>query len=224
MTTQAQKIHLNAELWPAACRQQGWKPKDREKLYEIYARVLGEREPHMSKLAEGGRISACDFVSAPGRDDFGDVKKELQLLAGNDLLQADPIRRQRLWKIRSRLMPCYRVYRPDAALETILRDRFKRVRLVNGIDDLGSADLEKLIWTLEARVNVCRNDAGETHHQMCDKARVKPWRCPAKCERCAQVYRNNLSGKSAEAVAEYFSQVEPDPEYAPPVNSDQEAF
>lgn len=185
MTSQNQKIHLNAELWPDACKQQGWNPRDRDKLYDIYARVLGHLEPHKTKLAKGGRISACDFKSVGTRDDFGEVKKELLLLAGKDLLGDSPGRRRLLWIIEQRLTPCYRLYRPEAALDTILRERFGRRRGLNTIHDLADPDLEKLIFTLEGRVNDCRNEAGHSHHEMCAKAEVELWKpCPKDCWIC----------------------------------------
>lgn len=192
MTTQKQKIHLNAELWPAACKQQGWEARDRAKLYEIYARKLGHLEPHKTTLARGGRISACDFVSGSDRDDFGEVKKELLLLAGADLLESDPVRQRRLWIIEQRLMPCYRLYKADG-LETILRERFGRIRNVNTIHDLSNDNLEKLIFTLEARINTARNEAGDSHHEMCHNAGVETWKpCAKECYLCAPQAPDNL--------------------------------
>src|SRR5208282_1531236 len=93
MMTDEQRKALNGRYWPAACRQQGWTVSDRSRLYAIYAEVLGDRNPHKATLARGDRISGNDFISNDQRDDFGDVKRRLQLLAGKDLLQEDPVRR-----------------------------------------------------------------------------------------------------------------------------------
>jgi hypothetical protein len=185
MLTKNQRVHLMAELWPNACVFQGWNENDKERRYEFFARVLGSREPHKTTLARGGHISANDFIKTDQQDDFGDVKRELLLLAAADLRQESPVRRTRLWIIRRRLAPCLHIYKAGA-LDTILRERFKRARQVNGIEDLSDGDLEKLIWTLEARVNAARNEAGDSHHEMCLEARVKRWKlCPKDCEHCA---------------------------------------
>lgn len=185
MITRAQKIHLMAELWPNACAHQGWDEADKPKRYALFARILGQRDPHKATLAAGRDISCNHFVKTAERDDFGDVKNELLLLAGADLIQDSPTRRTFLWVIEQRLMPCYRVYKAEASLETILRERFGRVKGINTIHDLRDADLEKLIFTIEARVNVARAAAGDTHHGMADRAGVKPWRCARDCWQCA---------------------------------------
>ena len=186
MINRKQKIHLMADLWPAACSQQDWPIKDDARRYALFADVLGHWPEHAATLAAGGHISCNDFVKSRDRDDFGEVKARLLLLAAADLTQSDPVRRTRLWIIRERLMPCYRLYRPGPALTTILHERFKRVAGINDLEDLGSDDLQKIIFTLEARVHQARKSAGQTKHEMCQAAGVLCWSpAPVDCGECA---------------------------------------
>lgn len=205
MITKSQRITLMAELWPAACRQQGWDENDKTMRYAVFAEVLGDREPHKSNLAAGGHISANDFLSEGERDDFGAIKRHLLLLSGKDLLQADPVRRRLLWIVTDRLMPCYRVYKPGAALETILRERFSRIKGVNTIDDLSLTNVKKLIYTLTARVNTARKAAGDTPHEMCQAAEVQCWRPPpSKCPQCQEFIRQEVTAGEVPAENEPF--------------------
>ena len=100
MINAKQRIHLMAELWPGACAFQGWNRNDDQKRYDLFAKVLGDREPHKATLAN---ISCNDFLKTNQRDDFGEVKRELLVLSAADLRQESPVRRTRLWIIRRRL-------------------------------------------------------------------------------------------------------------------------
>ena len=62
MLTKNQRISLMAELWPNACAFQGWNEDDKERRYALFAKILGNREPHKTTLASGGHISANDFI------------------------------------------------------------------------------------------------------------------------------------------------------------------
>ena len=184
--TKAQRIYLMGTLWPDACQFQGWQVKDEARRYQVYAETLGYWADHAKTLEKGRPIRTADFVKGADRDDFGEIKRALLDLAGLKAKQRDdPARQTLLWVIAHRLMPCYALYRPGKALETILQERFKRISGWNTVADLEPADLKKLIYTLEARVHAAMSEAGETHHKMCRRAGVERWKpCPAGCVEC----------------------------------------
>jgi len=84
--TAAQRIHLMANLWPAACDAQGWAVGDRE----MRLQVLGE--------AVGRPVGSASDLD--GRSDFDKVVAHLNLLAKPDdfdaaMLDVDPAEQQR---------------------------------------------------------------------------------------------------------------------------------
>jgi hypothetical protein len=200
--TSQQRIYLMSTLWRNAARFQGWAESDEARRYWVYAQVLGHWPDHAKTLAKGKTIRTRDFVKSADRDDFGAVKRELLDLAGLKAKPGDdPVKRTKVWVIQQRLMPCYLLYRPGTALATILHDRFKRYAGLNSVEDLSPADLDNVIMTLEARVNVVRNEAGDSHHAMCARAGVQRWKpCGKDCPECRG--------------AEHAAEIEPEPEYA----------
>lgn len=185
MISKEQRIYLMADLWPSACKQQGWQRNDDARRYALFAEVLGHFPDHARTLADGGHISCNDFKKTRDRDDFGAVKARMLILAAADLRDEDPVKRTRLWIVNDRLIPCYRLYRPGAALAMILKERFKRIDGINGLEDLTLKQLEHLIFTLEARINSLRSDAGHSKHEMCQAANVDCWNPgPGSCKEC----------------------------------------
>jgi len=84
--TAAQRIHLMANLWPAACDAQGWAVGDRE----MRLQVLGE--------AVGRPVGSASDLDR--RSDFDKVVAHLNLLAKPDdfnaaMLDVDPAEQQR---------------------------------------------------------------------------------------------------------------------------------
>jgi hypothetical protein len=203
MINKEQRVYLMADLWPNACKQQGWDRNDNARRYALFAELLGHWPDHKRTLDGGGHISCNDFVKTRDRDDFGTVKARLLLLAAADLLEDDPVKRTRLWIVNYRLIPCYRLYRPGTALTTIMKERFKRVPGMKVLEDLTSEELEHLIFTLEARVNTLRNVAGHTKHEMCQAANVDCWNPgPDNCPKCNRETRDDKEIEKAMEIDE----------------------
>jgi hypothetical protein len=72
--TEPQQRWFNSQLWPRACRAQGWKPSDRARKLALVSQILG-REIQSTK--EIGATKEFDLVKA-----------ELQHLANPDSLAA----------------------------------------------------------------------------------------------------------------------------------------
>jgi hypothetical protein len=79
MMSQAQRVYFMADLWPKACKAQGWNKSDATKRYAMFAQVLGHIPRHAAKLARGEHISFNDFEQA----DFDAVKAHCGFLASN---------------------------------------------------------------------------------------------------------------------------------------------
>jgi hypothetical protein len=100
MTT-GQRVHLMAELWPAACRVQGWKVSDRTRRIDVLSRILGRPIQ-----------SASDITT---NADYDTVKRELLTLADHldrgamDTREEGRARRLRNF-IRQELTPCLGLY------------------------------------------------------------------------------------------------------------------
>lgn len=193
-----QRIYMMAEIWPEACEFQGWDRNDKEKRYEVFARVLGHKPRHADTLARGEHISFNDF----DQDDFGDVKKELLQLAGK-VPTHDPKKQNLLWVIRNRLRPCLAVYHPypDAYMRTVLKMRHKIFKGVETVDDLSAVEvrrpskknpgrmitdspLKQFLFTLSRCVDELRQKAGDSVHEMNQRAQVP---CRDDCRICHPV-------------------------------------
>lgn len=209
--TRAQHAHY-FELWANACAYQGWdrlSTKDREaKRKEIMADVFG------------GPKSAKDVNKDK---EFGAIKARFLMLAGNvqggveDGKAKFDNKRRLLWVIeqKKKLIALYQDH-PDEYLHTVLRERFKRFNGLNSIDDLSAertnekpSQLEQLIFTLSARINDMRNDAGHTIHEMNTLARVP---CAKTCKACEFIHREQVSG---ETFADATDEVAMEPDQTP---------
>lgn len=115
--TEAQRIHLMAELWPRACKAQGWRAGDRN----LRLRVLGE--------AVGRPLaSASDLNSTT---DFDAVKAHLGMLCDNIAATVETDnpeigRARRLRAVIRRQLADLRAYHdnPDALLAKLIQDKF----------------------------------------------------------------------------------------------------
>ncbi len=178
-------------LWRDACKAQGWTVKAgwntaqiEEQRYQMHREVLGVE-------------SSKDIDE---HDGFTKIKEYLLDKANriNNNAAIDNPRRTSLWKIRNELLPCLALYEDvDAYLKPILTTRFKLPPGCGSIEDLSvqprideageekASPMEMLKFTLSARINTKRKEAGDTGHQMCAKARVRcgckqcNWRVPA---------------------------------------------
>lgn len=186
MMSNGQRVHMMAELWPNACKAQGWNKSDAEKRYEVFARVLTAPGhvncgKHLQTIAAGEHISFNSFDNA----DFDAVKKELLHLA--DVIPSPTSgavrgeKERMLWKIRNEQVKCIAVYRGNFAsyINKILRDRFKRTVDVNTLADMPTEDVRKAMMTFAGRINYLRKEAGDTIHDMKMKAKL-----PCDCAIC----------------------------------------
>jgi len=121
MTT-GQRIHLMADLWPAACREQGWNTEDRDLRLKVLSEAL--RRPLTSANEVGGN------------DEFDLVKSHLKTLANslNGAMESiDPNigRARRLRKKIIELVRCLNLYADgEGFAREIIRDGTRRA----GID------------------------------------------------------------------------------------------
>lgn len=127
---------------------------------------------------------------------------------GAQMRQQDQERERHLYAIGQQLR-CVALYRePESYLARVIKDKFRgakslddlgdkpRIRCLPGTTDLqeGDSDLMMLRYTLAARLNDLRNEAGDSIHQMKTKAGV---RCD--CAVCSKARREGKSSPPAEA-------------------------
>jgi hypothetical protein len=192
-----QTIWMMADLWPKACKAQGWNKSDNEKRYDLFARVLARIPRHAATLKAGRHISFNDFDQA----DFDAVKAECLALADNlkgavETVRPDYGEERRLRHQIDELLRCLGLYieRVDAYLRPILAAKFKGR---TSIDDLsaipvlkdkgvGLSELMRCLMTLRQIVNQKRNAAGHTVHEMNLLAAV-----PCHCKQCQTVPASN---------------------------------
>jgi hypothetical protein len=206
--TRAQHAHY-FDLWAEACKWQGWdrlSTKDKDaKRKEIMADVFG------------GPKSAKDVDKD---EEFGKIKARFLLLAGKVKGGVEDGRphydqRRRLLNVIEQKKKLLAIYtdQSEEYLHVVLKDRFKRVNGINSIDDLSAqrvnnkpSQLEMLVFTLSARINDMRNQAGHTIHEMNQLAGLT---CPSTCKMCRLQHRASVSGETfADATDEVA--VEPD--------------
>lgn len=134
MTTK-QRIHLLAELWPAAAAVLGCSPNDRERRLEEISKALGRPVDSASEIKTN--------------KDFDDVKKHLLAISQPANLN-DQVRIANM--PRTRLIVGIMERRDRLGVEpfsTIIRERFGTVNW----EDLPDWQLEQLRDTLAARVH-----------------------------------------------------------------------
>jgi len=195
--TQRQMIYLNADLWPAACRFQGWAANDRCKRLEVLAQLVG-RPLESSKEIDSGK-------------DFDAVRKGLQELAAKLPLDDGGLAARKRVKIREHLR-CLALYHPDAEgyfrqmvldlcgggpaensfairetpLQHLIEDLSSQPvirRKRNGDTYEASSDLERVLMTLNGRLNGAtgfRAKARDSLHDMLKKAGL-----PCACKQCS---------------------------------------
>jgi len=194
--TQRQMIYLNADLWPAACRFQAWAVKDRGKRLEVLAQLVGRPLESSTEIDSG--------------KDFDAVRKGLQELAAKMPLDDGGLAARKRVKIHETLR-CLDLYtEADGYFRSIVRDvcgtlgldpeQFRTIALPRLVDSIsaqpvwradrrgeayeGDSDLERVMKTLNARVNGktgFRASAGDSVHDMLVAAGLKCF-----CKLCSQ--------------------------------------
>jgi len=182
--TRNQRIHLMRDLWPAACRAQGWAPNDRVRRIALCGLALGR------KLTTTSEINSTD--------EFDRVKAHLLLAAerieGAQEVDHPELGDARRWRfVLERMLKCLAVYCGDveAYLRPILADQFggRHPEL------LKAAELERLLMTVTARTHSFRNQVGDTIAQMEHKAGLR------KYHRTPEIHPHRVEHEAAKAEA-----------------------
>lgn len=209
--TKNQRISLMAELWPNACRSQGWREEDRDlRLYVCsiaVARDIKNIQQFRNVLSGGVPIPVLKSTN-----DIAD-NKQFTKVKGLLLMLADDLRgpsanhdnqaRTKRWVVQQQIK-CLALYvgNAEAYVAQIIRDKFKggSAFVPLTLDDLSArpyesesrtvpSQLDQLIRTLAGRLHNkktgFRVKAGHTIHEMCVKAGVK-----CHCAECEANHRD----------------------------------
>lgn len=135
--TQKQRITLQADWWPAACRVQGWKVNDRELRIRVCAWAVSLSNPTQHELLEAinsDRQPSRRLMSTNDLDNGADVdrvKSCLGMLADKmketgEVGRPEIGRARRLRDVIRDQIKCLGVYlpRPRAFVEEIINDKF----------------------------------------------------------------------------------------------------
>lgn len=177
-------------MWQSIVRKHGWNAAEAEEQRLLaHERALGDRRSRKD----------IDHLN-----DFTKIKAEfMALLKPGDinpqLRQLDMPHRNLRWKVMNVQTSLLAVVLPPAAdatdldrqlaaenyIATVMRDKFhttdlKEVNERRPHPDAYS-DLEKLVFTIEARINTLRNERGYTVHQMNQLAGIP---CVDSCRKC----------------------------------------
>lgn len=211
---------LLLRLWSQACRYQGWTSANGLNSKMVDALRRRETEKVFGEPKSWKEIS--------WRGEFDKIKNHFLFLAGNvkgtiRTDRPDLDEKQRLLKfIQEDLLRCLALYRPpERYLQDILRDGHRIYSGLKTIEDLSAAprpprdgedqprpsQLQCLIYTLSARINTLRNEAGDTIHDMRMRAGLE-CTCAACCPKGANVaavaatITSDLAGEERVEVAE----------------------
>lgn len=128
--TKKQRVHLMADLWPGACRAQGWDKNDRA----LRVRVLSD--------AAGRQLSSSSDLN--GTDDFDRVKRHLLTLADNVRAASEEDHegeaRRTMHHVRELLAQLEELMaEPGAYVMELVRGIKKGRRVeIGGVEDLGT--------------------------------------------------------------------------------------
>lgn len=180
--TPRQRIKLQSEWWPAACRAQGWKVGDRALRLRVCSWAVSLANPSELEL-----LRAIASEDAPPRDlastsqldskrDVDRVKSCLLMLAAS-IKAADEVGRPQLGSARRKRdvvrshLKCLGLYveRPRQFLASLVADMFNRGQPGLTIQDLrdeptfrdgkeGPSELDRLVMRMSALVNQRRNE------------------------------------------------------------------
>lgn len=162
------------ELWAKVCKDRGWKVGDRELRL---ATIGGFLHRKLASLDDVERLAECTKVLAELQSMLG-----VSVKAG--LETADPGRnRKRNWKwlIGNEVLPCLALYPLDAPmgdvgahayLVEVMTDksRYRKTDRPGSeptLEDFEERAVRMIYWTLNARLNQKRKEAGHSGHEMC---------------------------------------------------------
>lgn len=183
--TKGQRIALQADWWPAACRAQGWKAKDRDLRIRVCAWAVSLNNPSQLELLEAinsDRTPTRYLESTSDLDNKSDidrVKACLGMLSDN-VKQTDEVgrpligRARRLRDVIRDQIKCLALFqeRPRAYVAEIISDKFNKAQTYSpplSIRDLTEepvqrglktipSQLDQLVMTLGRIVNQKRNE------------------------------------------------------------------
>ncbi len=180
--TNNQRIALQADWWPAACRAQGWKAGDRDLRLRACSWAVSLVNPTWHQLLEAinsDRTPERNLASTSDLDNKADidrVKSCLGMLADNlkaagEVAQPAIGRARRLRDVIRMLLRCLALFEnhPRRYLATLVADMFNHGRPGITIRDLtddvnirangteGPSDLDRLVMRMSAVVNQRRN-------------------------------------------------------------------
>ena len=207
-------------LWSAACKHQGW-----DRAHGLNSAAVNGLRKSVTEKVFGEPKS---WKEINWREDYGRIKNHLLMLGGNvqGTIETDrpdmDEKRRLLTFIEGDLMRCLALYRPaERYVQDILRDGFRIYSGKKTIEDLSAAprppregedkprasQLKCLIYTLSARINELRNQAGDSVHDMRTRAGV-----PCVCADCC---RGRLREEVAAEVISQASDLEGETQAAP---------
>lgn len=218
--TKLQRIKI-LELWAKVCKDRDWKVGDRALRLATIGKILGRE---LKTLDDVGRTEECTKV-------FAELQVMLGVSVRAGLEAGDPsLNKARNYRhvIMNELTPCLAIYVEDvpAYLTAIMADKNRWWKVDRPAADITLEDLdarpifrrvkgelkefpstlEQLMMTLSARLNVLRNKAGHTIHEMKTQAGV-----PCGCKHCTLVAMR--AGISAAELAQL----------VPPLHTDESA-
>lgn len=196
--TNSQRTRI-MQLWQKACKERGWKASDRDFRLEMFSEMIGRT---ITSTDEVERLDECTKLMNELRVLMG-VSVRAGLEVGDPALnQARVLRNQ----ILTEIIPCLEVYVSDvrAYLTEIMADKnrwwkidrpecditimdldakpiIRRDRKTGEIREFPS-QLKQIQYTLSARMNSKRKEAGHTIHEMKVQAGV-----PCTCAECSRV-------------------------------------
>jgi len=209
MTVTAAQVKTIQILWTRVCKDRGWKSSDKPFRLTQFSEIVGRP---LTSTTEVGRIDECTKLMKTLKAMLGvDVKAARE---SDDLTinQARVLRNQ----ILTELVPCLELYIGDVAgyMAAIMEDKnrwWKIDRPTRGMTlmDLDAkptfrmdrrtgqtvempSQLSQMQFTLAARLNTLRKEAGDTVHDMRTKARLN-----CTCAVCRGI-RNALSAADPE--------------------------
>jgi len=207
--TKNQRIALQADWWPAACREQGWKSGDRKLRLLVCSWAVSLPNPTALDILQAVKSDEHPVRMLQStndlndRDDVDRVKAVLGMLSGNlartgEVGRPEFGRARRLRNVIRAQIKCLALFqeRPRAYVAEIINDKFNRARRVEHVTirDLTAdlivstrgdkvhespSQLDQLVMTLARIVNQRRKAADMTIHDMKLKAGV-----PCNCSLC----------------------------------------
>jgi len=197
MSTINQKQRITImKTYTQVCKERGWKSSDRAFRMAKFSEIIGRE---IASSDEIGRIDECTKLMKELKAMLG---VDLQAAREADDLTINRARVLRN-QIAGELVPCLELYEADvpAYMTEIMADKNRWWKIDRPVCEITIMDLdakpvhrwnpkkkemqdfpsqlEQLQYTLQARLNTKRNEAGETIHEMKKRACI-----PCHCSRC----------------------------------------